>query len=128
MTKGVVDGSAEHLVRAVTSGDLMDYVEWWKSDPKRVAELRVAIEEALKTVVAEDYARRQSAPRKRIKREPKAEPVPEVEAVVFWARKLKAEGVEYTEIDRRMGCPKKWAGRLAWMLVNRPRQEWEKDQ
>jgi hypothetical protein len=48
-----------------------------------------------------------------------------VEALITWARALKAKGETYVEIDRQIGCPRKWGGRLAWMLCNRPRQEWE---
>lgn len=59
MKKGVVEtGSVEHLVRAITSRDLMDYIEWWRSDPRRVAELRVSVQEAVKRVISEDYERR----------------------------------------------------------------------
>jgi hypothetical protein len=67
--------SVEHLARAIMSGDLMDYVEWWRSDSKRVEQLRGAIQSAVSSVIAEGNTRRQAPKKSHTKANPKPGPV-----------------------------------------------------
>lgn len=52
-------------------------------------------------------------------------PDPRIESAIEWARERFAQGATYKEIEREAGFPEKWAGRIMWGLVNRPRQSWE---